>query len=158
MTSEQHTVAASLRVGGQDDDLEQRLDEELTAFNTAAADGAVTEPLSVRVTDDTGDLVGGLTAWTWGTLCSVDMLWIREDRRHRGWGSRLMRAAEAEAARRGCTDMIVSTYSFQAPAFYPRLGFEERARVQGVPGGHEDIYFHKRLPPPKNETAGGHPA
>ncbi|MFF6950580.1 GNAT family N-acetyltransferase [Streptomyces iakyrus] len=158
MTSEQHTVAASLRVGGQDDDLEKRLDEELTAFNTAAADGAVTEPLSVRVTDDTGDLVGGLTAWTWGTLCSVDMLWIREDRRHCGWGSRLMRAAEAEAARRGCTDMIVSTYSFQAPAFYPGLGFEERARVRGVPGGHEDIYFHKRLPPPKNETAGGHPA
>ncbi|WP_346345413.1 GNAT family N-acetyltransferase [Streptomyces sp. SID5643] len=158
MTSEQHTAAASLRVGGQDDDLEKRLDEELTAFNTAAADGAVTEPLTVRVTDGTGDLAGGLTAWTWGTLCSVDMLWIREDQRRSGWGSRLMRAAEAEAARRGCTDMIVSTYSFQAPAFYPRLGFTERARVRGVPGGHEDIYFHKRLPPPKDETAGGHPA
>ncbi|MFF5312378.1 GNAT family N-acetyltransferase [Streptomyces massasporeus] len=158
MTSEQHTVAASLRVGGQDDDLEKRLDEELTAFNTAAADGAVTEPLSVRVTDEAGDLVGGLTAWTWGTLCSVDMLWVREDRRHSGWGGRLMRAAEAEAARRGCTDMIVSTYSFQAPAFYPRLGFTERARIRGVPGGHEDIYFHKRLLPPKDETAGGHQA
>ena len=75
MTSEQHTVAGSLRVGGEDDDLAQRLDEELTAFNTAAADGAVTEPLTVRVTDEAGDLVGGLTAWTWGTLCSVDMLW-----------------------------------------------------------------------------------
>ncbi|MFH9989167.1 GNAT family N-acetyltransferase [Streptomyces luteogriseus] len=158
MTSEQHTVAASLRVGGEDDDLAKRLDEELTAFNTAAADGAVTEPLSVRVTDETGDLVGGLTAWTWGTLCSVDMLWVREDRRHSGWGARLMRAAEAEAVRRGCTDMIVSTYSFQAPDFYPRLGFRERARIRGVPGGHEDIYFHKRLSPPRNETAGGHPA
>lgn len=146
MTSEQHTVAASLRVGGRDDDLENRLDEELTAFNTAAADGAVTEPLSVRVTDEAGDLAGGLTAWTWGTLCSVDMLWVREDLRHTGWGGRLMRAAEAEAARRGCTDMIVSTYSFQAPAFYPRLGFTERARIRGVPGGHEDIYFHKRIP------------
>lgn len=49
MTSEQHTVSASLRVGGRDDDLEKRLDAELTAFNTAA-DGAVTEPLSVRAT------------------------------------------------------------------------------------------------------------
>ncbi|MCE7048611.1 GNAT family N-acetyltransferase [Streptomyces purpurascens] len=145
MTSEQHTVAAGLRVGGQDDDLETRLDEELTAFNTAAADGAVTEPLSVRATDETGELIGGLTAWTWGSLCSVDMLWVREDQRHAGWGGRLMRAAEAEAARRGCTDMIVSTYSFQAPGFYPRLGYRERARIQGVPGGHEDVYFHKRL-------------
>ncbi|MFI6806005.1 GNAT family N-acetyltransferase [Streptomyces luteogriseus] len=158
MTSEQHTVAASLRVGGEDDDLAQRLDEELTALNTAVADGAVTEPLSVRVTDDAGDLVGGLTAWTRGTLCSVDMLWVREDRRHSGWGGRLMRAAEAEAARRGCTDMIVSTYSFQAPGYYPRLGFRQRARTRGVPCGHEDVCFHKRLLPPKNETAGGHPA
>lgn len=56
-----------------------------------------------------------------------------------------MRAAETEAIRRGCTDMIVSTYSFQAPGFYPRLGYRERARIQGVPGGHEDVHFHKRL-------------
>ncbi len=56
-----------------------------------------------------------------------------------------MRAAEEEAVRRGCTDMIVSTYTFQAPGFYPRLGFRERGRVEGVPGGHEDVYFHKRI-------------
>ncbi|MFE6411241.1 GNAT family N-acetyltransferase [Streptomyces sp. NPDC057837] len=145
MTSEQRTAAA-LTVGGRDDDLEQRLDEELTAYNTAASGGATTEPLSVRVTDTTGELVGGLTAWTWGSLCSVDMLWVRDGHRHAGWGSRLMRAAETEAARRGCTDMIVSTYSFQAPGFYPRLGYRERGRIEGVPGGHEDVYFHKRLP------------
>ncbi|MBB3079380.1 hypothetical protein [Streptomyces violarus] len=58
MTSEQRTVAAALRVGGQDDDLETRLDGELTAFNTAAADGATTEPLSARVTDETGTPAG----------------------------------------------------------------------------------------------------
>ncbi|WP_229864589.1 GNAT family N-acetyltransferase [Streptomyces djakartensis] len=147
MTSEQRSVAARLRVDGQDDELEKRLDEELTAFNTAAAGGATTEPLSVRITDESGDLIGGLTAWTWGTLCSVDLLWVREDQRHAGWGSRLMRAAETEAVRRGCTDMIVSTYSFQAPGFYPRLGYRESGRVQGVPGGHEDVCFHKRLSP-----------
>ncbi|MEU3852483.1 GNAT family N-acetyltransferase [Streptomyces sp. NPDC029554] len=146
MTSDQRPTTAALSVGGRDDDLEKRLDDELTAFNTAACGGATTEPLSVRVTDEAGELAGGLTAWTWGSLCSVDMLWVRDDQRHAGWGSRLMRAAEAEAARRGCTDMIVSTYSFQAPGFYPRLGYRERGRIEGVPGGHEDVYFHKRLP------------
>ncbi|AKZ55155.1 putative Blasticidin-S acetyltransferase [Streptomyces ambofaciens ATCC 23877] len=146
MTSEQHTATtAALHVGGADDDLEQRLDAELTAYNTAAAQGARTRPLTVRVTDDEGALVGGLTARTWGTLASVDMLWVREDQRQAGWGSRLMRAAEEEAARRGCTDVIVSTYTFQAPGFYPRLGYRERGRIEGVPGGHEDVYFHKRV-------------
>ncbi len=58
-----------------------------------------------------------------------------------------MRAAEQEAARRGCTDITVSTYTFQAPGFYPKLGYRERGRIEGVPGGHEDVYFHKRLAP-----------
>ena len=56
-----------------------------------------------------------------------------------------MHAAHDEAVRRGRTDMIVSTYGFQAPGFYPRLGFSERARIEGVPGGHEDVCFHKRI-------------
>ncbi|MFE0809761.1 GNAT family N-acetyltransferase [Streptomyces sp. NPDC058794] len=155
MTSEQHTAPdAALHVGGADDDLEKRLDDELTAFNTAAADGARTEPLTVRVTDDDGTLVGGLTGWTWSTLACVDMLWVREDQRHTGWGSRLMRAAEDEAVRRGCTDITVSTYTFQAPGFYPRLGYRERGRIQGVPGGHEDVYFHKRLAATGKEVLG----
>ncbi|MFJ7767094.1 GNAT family N-acetyltransferase [Streptomyces sp. NPDC097107] len=152
MTSEQHSVAAATpRAGGADDDLEQRPDDELTAFNTAAAGGARTQPLTVRVTDAPGALAGGLTAWTWSTLASVDVLWVCEEQRQADWGSRLMRAGE-EAVRRGCSDMIVSTHTFQAPGFYPRLGFRERGRVEGVPGGHEgvpggheDVYFHKRI-------------
>ncbi|MFI8168936.1 hypothetical protein ACIGAN_21580 [Streptomyces sp. NPDC085931] len=42
--------------------------------------------------------------------------------------------------------MIVSTYSFRAPGFHPRLGYRERGRIEGVPGGNEDVSFHKRLP------------
>ncbi|GAB2838914.1 hypothetical protein GCM10027074_01600 [Streptomyces deserti] len=143
MTSEQRSVAAALRVGGQDDDLEQRLDDELTSFNAEATGASVPEPLTVRVTDDTGALVGGLTASVWGRQCSVDMLWVREDQRHAGWGSRLMRAAEEESVRRGCTSMTVSSYTFQAPGFYRKIGFQEVGRIEGVPGGHADVYFHK---------------
>ncbi|MGW0814792.1 GNAT family N-acetyltransferase [Streptomyces viridiviolaceus] len=146
MTGEQHSVVtAALRVSGQDDDLEQRLDDELAAFNTAATAGARPEPLTVRVTDDAGEPVGGLTTWTRSGLCPVDLIRVREDQRHTGWGSRLMRAAEVEAVRRGCTDTTVSTYTFQAPRFSPGIGFRERGRVEGVPDGHQDVYFHKSI-------------
>ncbi|GHB30685.1 hypothetical protein GCM10010377_21240 [Streptomyces viridiviolaceus] len=88
MTGEQQSVVtAALRVSGQDDVLEQRLDDEPTVFNTAATAGARPEPLTVRVTDDAGELVGGLTAWTWSGLCSVDLLRVREDQRHTGRGA-----------------------------------------------------------------------
>ncbi|MFJ2741107.1 GNAT family N-acetyltransferase [Streptomyces sp. NPDC087440] len=135
---------AVLRVGGEDHDLADRLDRELTAFNNAAS-GASEEELSVRVTDASGELIGGLTGFTWGGLGFVHLLWVREGARHAGWGARLMRGAEEEMRRRGCTGAAVSTYTFQAPGFYERLGYEETGRLPGVPGGHEDVYLFKRL-------------
>lgn len=133
----------SLQVGGKDDVLQQRLDDELTAFNAEATGAGTPQPLSVRATDADGELAGGLTAWIWGSCCAVGMLWVREDQRHAGWGSRLMRAAEEEAVGRGCTEMIVSSFTFQAPDFYKRLGYRETGRTEGIPGGHQDVHMHK---------------
>lgn len=144
MTTDQNAV---LRVGEDDKELGDRLDKELTAFNSAATGAYDEKELSVRVTDDDGELVGGLTGWTWGGLCGVHMLWVREDARHAGWGTRLMRAAEEEALRRGCDRMMVSSFTFQAPDFYRRLGYEEVGRQPGIPGGHEDVYFFRKLDP-----------
>lgn len=146
MTTEQHpTATVSLRVGGRDDELQQRLDDELTAFNTEATGAARPDEFSVRLTDADGELAGGLTGWIWGTLCAVEMLWVREGQRNRGRGAELLKAAEEEGARRGCTDAMVSSYTFQAPAFYLKQGYRETGRITGVPGGHEDVYFHKSL-------------
>ncbi|MER6345609.1 GNAT family N-acetyltransferase [Streptomyces sp. NPDC001595] len=133
----------TLRTAGQDDALENLLDQRLTAFNGEVCGAGTPEEFSVRVTDAEGGTAGGLTGSTWGGLCSVHLLWVREDLRGTGWGSRLMRAAEAEGVRRGCTDMVVSTYTFQAPEFYRKLGFRETGRTPGVPGGHADVSFHK---------------
>ncbi|MFF1446826.1 GNAT family N-acetyltransferase [Streptomyces sp. NPDC058274] len=146
-TGPQAPVTASLQVGAQDDDLEKRLDDELTAFNATATGAGTPAPLSVRVTDSAGELVGGLTAWVWGSCCAVDMLWVREDQRHAGWGSRLLRAAEEESVRRGCTEVIVSSFTFQAPDFYRGHGYRETGRTDGIPGGHQDVHLHKTLGP-----------
>ncbi|MFI6337544.1 GNAT family N-acetyltransferase [Streptomyces sp. NPDC050535] len=148
-TGQQPPVSASLQVGGKDDALEQRLDDELTAFNARATGAGDPVPFSVRVTDSGDELVGGLTAWVWGSLCAIDMLWVREDQRHAGWGGKLLRAAEEEGARRGCTEAIVSSFTFQAPGFYQRRGYRESGRTEGIPGGHQDVHFHKALTAPR---------
>ncbi|MET9430865.1 GNAT family N-acetyltransferase [Streptomyces sp. NPDC003036] len=137
-----------LTVSTEDEELDKLLDRELTAFNTAATGADDHTEVYIRATDaETGEVVGGLTGWTWGGLGAVDMLWVREDQRGTGLGSRLMRAAEDEARRRGCGRMTVSSYTFQAPPFYRRLGYVETGRVRGVPGGHVDVYFEKPLEP-----------
>ncbi|MFI9238551.1 GNAT family N-acetyltransferase [Streptomyces sp. NPDC053079] len=142
MTAEEKPVPA---VGGSDAALTERLEHELDAFNEAATGNAERGELSVKVTDGDGQLIGGLTASTWGGLCAIELLWVREDSRAGGWGAKLLRAAEAEAVRRGCDRITVSSYTFQAPGFYQRHGYAEVGRVPGMPGGHADVYFFKKL-------------
>ena len=56
-----------------------------------------------------------------------------------------MRAAEAEAIRRGCVVMRVNTHTFQAPDFYPSLGYTEIGSSADTPVGHGEVFFAKRL-------------
>ncbi|GAA4819633.1 hypothetical protein GCM10023220_60550 [Streptomyces ziwulingensis] len=140
-----HTPGPALITGERDAELNERLTAELVAFNTAATGAADRDMFSVKVTDEAGELIGGLAAWTWGSLCGIELLWVREDDRKDGWGGRILHAAEAEARRRGCDRVAVSSFTFQAPGFYQRHGYVETGRTLGIPGGHADVHMFKSL-------------
>ncbi|CAM5280977.1 Acetyltransferase [Streptomyces avidinii] len=135
----------SLTVSEHDTELNDRLIKELIAFNSAATGAPDRGTFSIKVTDEAGRLVGGLTARTWGGLCDVDLLWVREDSRKDGWGSRILLAAESEAQQRGCDRVSVSSFTFQAPDFYQRHGYVETGRTPGIPGGHAVVHLFKSL-------------
>ncbi|MFI5620432.1 GNAT family N-acetyltransferase [Streptomyces sp. NPDC051567] len=130
---------------GADAELDARLSKELDAFNLRATPGSAQAEFTVRITDAAGGLVAGLSGWSWGERAGIGMVWVRDDSRTAGWGGTLLAAAEAEARARGCRTVLVSSFTFQAPAFYARHGYTETARVPGFPGGHEDVYFLKQL-------------
>ncbi|MFD8636267.1 GNAT family N-acetyltransferase [Streptomyces sp. NPDC059533] len=136
---------AEIRTAGPDAALDARLSKELDVFNQAATPGQEQSEFTVRITDADGQLVAGLSGWSWGDRAGIGMTWVREDSRGAGWGAKLLAAAEHEARARGCATILVSSFTFQAPSFYARHGYEESARVPGFPGGHEDVYFLKRL-------------
>ncbi len=137
-----------LEVGSADAELDARLSRELDEHNVAATGFADQRELTVQVRDPDGELLGGLSGWTWGTCAGVGMLWIRADARRDGWGRRLLEAAEREAVARGCRQMVLSSFTFQAPDFYRRLGYEETGRTEGLPvDGMADVHLRKTLEP-----------
>lgn len=126
--------------------LEQRLIEELTQFNARATGVSGQRDFAFELRDASGELLGGLTGWSWGDYALIDLLWVREDQRRLGLGGRLLEAVEAEAASRGCIRIHVSSFTFQAPGFYEQHGFREFARIEGVPvEGHADVHLEKTL-------------
>lgn len=138
---------AEVSVGHRDPELSERLSAGLDEVNFAATGTSAADQtsLTVKVVDESGGLVGGLAGWTWAGLFGIEMLWVRAQSREDGWGSRILRAAQDEARRRGCDRACVSSFTFQAPGFYERHGYRETGRTLGIPGGAADIHMFKEL-------------
>ena len=99
---------------------------------------------------DAGTVVAGISGWTWGDCCELQSLWVEPGRRGRGLATRLLAAAEAEAAARGCSQTVHFTYAFQARTFYERRGYELVGRVASFPSGTDVLWYRKRLDPPES--------
>jgi GNAT superfamily N-acetyltransferase len=148
------TRAWTSTVATADAALDQRLSEELDVVNAAATPGIdAAQELTVRITDGDGALAAGISGWTWGVAAGIGMTWVRADARAARFGSRLLTDFEAEALRRGCTHVFVTSFTFQAPGFYERHGYVEFARWQDVPRvGEADVHLRKELPGPGNSA------
>ncbi len=97
------------------------------------------------VRNDRREIVAGLSGWTWARACEIRTLWVHPSLRGRGHGRALLESAEQEARARGCEVILVASYSFQAPAFYERCGFQLAWRLDDFPPGHHYCYLVKRL-------------
>ena len=124
----------------------QYLEDQLYEFNAARTGIKDGEWLAIFVKEDDGGIVAGLCGNTWGGTAEIREFWVEETRRGQGLGAQLLRAVEKEARRRGCGQMLLMTFSFQAPALYARHGFEVVATVDDHPRGHTNLLLRKRLP------------
>jgi GNAT superfamily N-acetyltransferase len=130
-------------VGDVDDGLAEELAAEIYRFNGQATGIVDGRWLRIAVRDADGELEAGLSGWTWGGCGYVDVLWVRHDRRGQGLGHGLLAAAEVEAVRRGCTQMALSTHTFQAPDFYARRGYVQCGLTPDYPRGHAHVHLVK---------------
>jgi N-acetylglutamate synthase-like GNAT family acetyltransferase len=123
----------------------QYLEDRLYEFNSSVTRITDGEGLAIFVRDDTEQIVAGICGHTWGGYCEIRQLWVEESQRAQGLGTKLLGAAEHEARRRGCRQIFLMTFTFQAPAFYAKRGFETLATVDDYPRGHQTLLLRKRL-------------
>lgn len=133
--------------------------EELSILPSSEADSetihARLRAYNARYMRDTGDFsfhikedgktIGGIVAGGLGDLLEVEFLYVDEECRGRGIGRRLLAHVEALARQRGLKRVLLNTYSFQAPAFYKKLGYTEALKLDPAFDGFTQSYFLKDL-------------
>ena len=92
-----------------------------------------------------GSVAGGVIGATYWDWLSIDLMWIKEELRGRGYGHRLLALAEDEGRQRGAKHAHLDTFSFQAPDFYKRYGYQVFGELPGYPAGHRRYYLTKEL-------------
>ncbi len=117
----------------------------LKAFNLSNREESQNVPIGIFYEDDNGKKLAGLTGETFGNWLCIHYLFVEEHLRKEGVGSELLLAAEREAKERGCKYAFVDTFSFQAPQFYIRHGYEEVFTLDEYPYTGKRYYFTKEL-------------
>lgn len=147
------SVAVELQVEAHPDPLDLEVLETKIRREASAAIGLGDEVDLAIFVRDAGTVVAGISGWTWGDCCELQSLWVEPSLRRRGMATRLLAAAEAEAAARGCSQTVHFTWDFQARALYERNGYQLVGRVEDFPSGTDVLWYHKRLSPPEARSA-----
>jgi GNAT superfamily N-acetyltransferase len=91
------------------------------------------------------EIAGGVIGELFFGWFHVDLLWVKEELRGYGYGQRLLARIEAEARQRGAKNIYLDTFSFQAPDFYKKYGYEIFGTLPDFPPGHQRYFLKKQL-------------
>lgn len=89
-------------------------------------------------------VIGGLNGSSILKAMYIDQLWIDERYRGQGYGKELMMVAERIAREDGCISSLAMVYSFQAPEFFQKIGYEVFGVSDGYPKPIKEYYFIKK--------------
>lgn len=128
-----------------DDSVWSAIGGGLHNYNIRQADEPQGKRLCFVIYTPDQEIAGGLIGEThWGWFY-INLLWVKDDLRGRGYGHRLLTLAEGEARQLGATDVYLDTFSFQAPEFYIKHGYQVFGMLPNFPAGHQRYYLTRKL-------------
>jgi GNAT superfamily N-acetyltransferase len=120
----------------------------LFGYNVAQTTGLLQKPgidVNLLLKDEEGRAWGGIFCETWLYSLYIDVLWIDERCRGQGNGRALIEEAERIAREHGCILAHTSTFSYQAPGFYQRMGYTTFAALDAFSDGITQYFLKKVL-------------
>lgn len=100
---------------------------------------------TVFAKNEKGEVIGGIRATAFWNYCIIELLWLSEDTRGFGVGTKLMEAAEQHAIAKGFKYIRTETLSFQAKPFYEKQGYSIFGELPDYPKGHTTYCLIKEL-------------
>ncbi|WP_090977098.1 N-acetyltransferase [Paenibacillus sp. CF384] len=134
---------SQILIGSSDDAAYVR--NKLIEFNAKHVPNGRYEEVNLCLKNDKGEIIAGLNSavcWNW---MEIDILWIQEDNRGKGLGKQLLEEAEQIARAKDCTFIKLNTFSFQAPEFYKKYGYQVIGIIENAPAGNKHYYYKKDL-------------
>lgn len=93
-----------------------------------------------------GEVVAGINSILYCWNCFyIDVLWVKEAFRNKGYGLALLNEVEKVAKENGCNLIHLDTFDFQAKDFYLKHGYEIFGVLDDCPSGHKRYFMKKNI-------------
>lgn len=91
------------------------------------------------------EIIGGILSEVYWNILNIDVLWVKEEYRNKGYGTALLADVENAAKRMNCKISHLDTFDFQAKDLYEKLGYQVFGVLEDCPEGHSRYYMSKKL-------------
>ncbi|MCK0473283.1 GNAT family N-acetyltransferase [Halalkalibacter sp. APA_J-10(15)] len=136
-----------ITVDSNDNDYEQ-ICNNLYEYNVRAKNGLLKKPgkdINLYLKDETGKVLGGLFCETWSYGLYIDVFWIADDYRNKGYGKIMIAEAERLGKELGCIFSHTCTFTYQSPEFYTRMSYEVFAVNDEYPEDIKQFFLKNKL-------------
>ena len=117
----------------------------LKEFNESQVGPYEFKPFTIHITNDSEDIIGGLTGDIFDKICLFQLLWVHENERQKGLGTELFKKLEEFARNNGCEIIQLKTAEFQAKQFYEKMGFTVVATLPNSFKGYTGYFMRMNL-------------
>jgi len=123
----------------------QFLDDKVYEYNSSTINKYEGALFTKIIRDQNSNIIAGISGWTWALVSEITLLWVKEENIKNGLRKMLLKATEDEIIKKGCTTIVLRSYSFQAPLFYEKNGYKTLYILDDFPNGYKHYNLVKRI-------------